>query len=214
MTAWELRDTVTSLLAGRRILRALKDQTSELHQEAEHYVRILDTSATLDDYRRYLATMAGFHGPIEAVFAVHTGLDELGFASERRRKMPLLVTDLAALGVTRWEFCTALPSMVGQLRAIGVAYVLEGSTLGGRFILSRLPPAIAAVRGHATSFLEGYGDATGQHWRAFGAVVQRGVRTESDEREAIEGARDAFRCMIEWLARHEARAAAPRRGLG
>jgi heme oxygenase len=202
------------LAAGRRVLRLLKDETAGLHLEAERHVRILDATASLDEYRRYLAAMAGYHGPLERLFAGRADLEELGFAACDRKKSHLLVRDLRRLGVTHWPACVRLPAALDLPRTIGIAYVIEGSTLGGRFILSRLPPAIAAMRGTATAFLEGYGAATGDLWRAFGGVVERGVATAADERAAVEGARDAFTRLIDWLALHEASRATPVRELG
>jgi heme oxygenase (biliverdin-IX-beta and delta-forming) len=81
--------------------------------------------------------------------------------------------------------------------------VIEGSTLGGKFILARLPPQLAALRGTATAFLEGYGSDTGARWRSFGALVEREIATAAAEAEAIAGARDAFARLIDWLARFE-----------
>lgn len=199
------------MLVGRRVLRSLKDQTADLHEEIERYVRILDGDATLDDYRRYLATMAGFHVPLEAAFAGNRDLAALGFDAASRRKSHLLARDLSALGAPAWALCSALPEATSVAHAIGIAYVIEGSTLGGRYVLSRLPPAIETVRATATAFLAGYGDATGDRWRAFGEVVERGVVTAEHEREAVAGARDCFSCMIDWVAAHEFRAATPAR---
>jgi heme oxygenase len=85
--------------------------------------------------------------------------------------------------------------------------VIEGSTLGGRFILSRLPPAIAAVRGTATAFLEGYGAATGAKWRGFTQLAEHAIAgpgaPPGAEADAIAGARDTFTHLIDWLARFE-----------
>jgi heme oxygenase len=86
---------------------------------------------------------------------------------------------------------------------LGVAYVIEGSTLGGKFILARLPPALAPLRGTATGFLEGYGAATGERWRSFGGVVERAITTPEEVADAVAGARDAFGRMIDWLAQFE-----------
>lgn len=199
------------MLVGRRVLRALKDRTSDLHEEAERYVRILDEDATVDDYRRYLATIAGFHVPLEAAFAGDRGLAALGFDAPARRKSHLLARDLCALGAPAWALCSSVPELANTPRAVGIAYVIEGSTLGGRYVLTRLPPAIEAVRPTASAFLTGYGEATGDRWRAFGAVVERGVVTADDEREAIAGARDCFARLIDWLAAHEYRASIPAR---
>jgi heme oxygenase len=114
----------------------------------------------------------------------------------------MLVADLCALGEDPRAAprCAALPRATSLARALGVAYVLEGSTLGGRYILARLPPPLAALRGKATAFLAGYGAETGAYWRAFAAIVASAVVTPADEAEAVAGARETFERLIGWLA--------------
>lgn len=165
-------------------------------------MRILDADATLTDYRCYLAAMLGFHAPLEAAFAGHDGLRAVGFAAAARRKSPLLEDDLRALGDDPGVLphCTALPAATSLPRALGVAYVLEGSTLGGRYILAKLPPSLAHLRGRATAFLAGYGPETGDRWRGFAAIVARALVRPDDVREAVVGAREAFERLIGWLA--------------
>lgn len=193
------------MLAGRQPLRALKDQTQDLHERAEQYVRILDRHATVEDYRRYLVAMRGFHAPIEACFADDSALEAVGFEANTRQKTHLLTRDLLHISpcAEATPRCGALPKTHTLSRRLGVAYVIEGSTLGGKFILARLPPALAPLRGTATHFLEGYGAATGERWRSFGGVVERAITTTEEITEAVAGARDAFSRMIDWLARFE-----------
>lgn len=190
------------MVPGRQPLRALKDQTRDLHLEAERHVHILEPDAALDDYARYLRAMLGFHTPIEELFASDAALAAAGFAAASRRKRQWLERDLAIVEPcgTATARCGALPSSVTFARRIGIAYVIEGSTLGGKFILARLPPRLAALRGTATAFLEGYGADTGARWRSFGALVEREVATPEAEAEAIAGARDTFVRLIDWLA--------------
>lgn len=172
---------------------------------AEHYVRILDADATIDDYARYLAAMLGFHAPLEDLFAADAALEAVGFAAPSRRKSHLLVQDLHRIApyAAPAPRCSALPAATTLAGRIGVAYVIEGSTLGGKFVLTRLPPMLAQLRGTATAFLEGYGAATGPRWRSFGAIVDRVVATTETEVDAIAGARDTFARLIAWLARFE-----------
>lgn len=197
--------TVDSMSSGRQPLRALKEHTHDLHVRAEEYVRILDDDASLDDYARYLVAMLGFHAPIEEMFAGDADLESAGFAAAARRKSHLILADLAVVSpcADATVRCNTLPAASSLPRRLGIAYVLEGSTLGGKFILARLPPALAAVRGSATAFLEGYGPATGARWRSFGEIVERLVATPKAEAEAVAGARDTFSRLIEWLARFE-----------
>ena len=164
------------MTGGRALLRELKAATADLHAEAECYVRILDATALPEDYARYLRAMHGFHAPLERAFAEHAGLTAVHFDAAARRKSHLARRDLAALGDTaRTPECPGVPELAARMdlpTALGVAYVLEGSTLGGRFVLARLPPVLAALRGRATAFLDGYGDQTGLRWLAFGALVE------------------------------------------
>jgi heme oxygenase len=198
--------TVNPMLAGRTSLRRLKDETADLHALAEQYVRILDADATISDYVRYLRAMLGYHLPIEETFAASQDLARLGFEAQRRRKGYLLERDLEALGEERpFARCSAMPALSSLGHCIGAAYVIEGSTLGGRYILSRLPGELAAARGHATWFLEGYGSATGARWRTFGAVVEAALADREEEDAAVAGARATFSTLIDWLALFEAR---------
>ncbi|NVB78208.1 MAG: biliverdin-producing heme oxygenase [Kofleriaceae bacterium] len=184
----------------------MKDDTADLHALAEQYVRILDADARISDYARYLRAMLGYHLPIEETFAANDDLAQLGFAAQRRRKSHLLERDLETLGEERpFARCTAMPALPSMGHCIGAAYVIEGSTLGGRYILSRLPAVLAAVRGSATAFLEGYGAETGARWRAFGAIVERALADRDAEDAAVAGARATFSTLIDWLAMFEGR---------
>lgn len=170
-------------------------------------MRILDRDATVDDYARYLIAMHGFHAPLEAAFARDHALEHAGFAAATRRRSPLIHRDLSALATPSagdtLPHCAGMPVRHSLAHQIGIAYVVEGSTLGGKYILSRLPPALAGLRGTATAFLEGYGSQTAARWRAFAGVVERVVERPDDEAAAVAGARAAFACLIDWLAGFE-----------
>lgn len=181
---------------GRALLRLLKEQTALLHREAECYVRILDADARIDDYRRYLVAMHGYVAPLEQRL-----VDTLG--SERCTKAAWALHDLAALGETTiLPRCNDLPRVDDLARALGCGYVLEGSTLGGRYILAKLPPALRALRGRATRYLEGYGSATGDRWKSFGALLESSA---IDADIACDAACETFARLIGWLACFEER---------
>jgi heme oxygenase len=181
-------------------LKRFKDDTRELHQLAETHVRILDADATVADYRTYLRAMYGFHAPIEEIFAADTILDEHGFASQARRKAPLLLRDLRALGDhAPPSWCNELPDASTLPRRVGIAYVLEGSTLGGRYILAKLPPALRTA---PSAFLAGYGHATGPNWKRFSVIAERLLVSKASEDDAVIAAQETFEKLIDWLARH------------
>lgn len=196
--------TILREMALGPLLARFKDSTAALHLEAERYVRILDRDAGVDDYRRYLVAMHGFHVPLEQRFREHAALAAAGFAAETRSKRAWLEADLDALAVSDRPLCDRVPAVGSLARAVGAAYVLEGSSLGGRFILAKLPPALASLRGSATRFLDGYGSETGAQWRRFAGVAAQ----VDDEQAAVDAACDCFERMIGWLARFERRALA------
>lgn len=175
------------------MLRVLKEQTQDLHQLAETHVRILDRDAKPDDYVRYLCAMHGFHAPMERLFAARA---PEGFDPAARKKTPLIAADLAALGEPVPTAEAAMPAPETAAGVIGCAYVVEGSTLGGKYILAHLGPALAALRGRATAFLDGYGAVTGARWKAFAAIAER----EPDVATAVAAARATFSALIDWIS--------------
>jgi heme oxygenase (biliverdin-IX-beta and delta-forming) len=181
-------------------LQILKERTSDLHLEAERHVRILDADATETTYARYLTKMYGFHAPLELAFARHAVLEASGFRAAQRAKRGWLTQDLAALGIEESPpLCTDLPALGNLRRAIGVAYVIEGSTLGGRFVLTKMKPRFGHLIGRATRFLEGYRDDTGPRWKQFCAIANQVLYDEDALASAIVGARDTFQRLTAWL---------------
>lgn len=178
----------------------LKQETMQDHAVAERHVRILDPDATNQTYARYLTRMLGFHRPMERAFSSQELLAATGFDAPARRKQQLLAADLSALeSGTDAIDCDALPDITDLADALGAAYVLEGSTLGGAFILSHLPPSLAALRGKATRFLEGYGRDTGRMWRSFTSIANATLGTENHIERAVHAAQDTFRRLTAWL---------------
>ncbi|HUQ07009.1 MAG TPA: biliverdin-producing heme oxygenase [Kofleriaceae bacterium] len=195
-------------------LRELKHGTQAHHAEAERHVQILDDAATVATYERYLRRMLGFHAPMEERFARHAELEALGFDAAARRKQQLLRADLVTLGsVTPEVYCRALHDTADLASAIGAAYVIESATLGGRFILRRLPARLRHLSGVATAFLEGYGAATGAMWRRFAAVAHQGLSDAAARQRAIESAQATFMRLTTWLDEPAAPAPRPFRAL-
>jgi len=138
---------------------------------------------------------------MEERFAGHAGLAAAGFDAAARRKQALLRADLEALAVdhARLPRCADLPE-IGELpRAVGAAYVLEGSTLGGPFIVSRMRARLGHLIGRATAFLEGYRERTGAMWRGYGALAERALAGDDALRAAIAAARSTFAKLVAWL---------------
>ena len=82
------------------------------------------------------------------------------------------------------------PPPVGSLgEALGLLYVLEGSTLGGKVIRRQVEASGGDMAG--LTFLDPYGAQAGERWRSFLAVLDRAAGAEPEG--AVAGARAGFR---------------------
>lgn len=146
----------------------LRQATKLPHHFLDHHPVLLPLiRADLDivQYGDALAALYDIYAQAELwvleFLAQNAGLFDYG----SRRKLPALDSDLSVLRrspVQTEIFFTASPT-IGSL--IGILYTLEGSTLGGQFIvrnLSELPHAALPMR-----FFTGYGDLTQQRWEEF-----------------------------------------------
>jgi heme oxygenase len=181
------------------LLKSLKTETIELHDEVMSYVPLLNVDLNLDQYRSHLKRMISLYAPLEAnllVAIAHLG-DPFGLSI--RLKSDWLRSDLFALDVSEAEINTLssqleCEAVLTMPEFIGTLYVLEGSTLGGqvirRSLLTRLPFAAKAMR-----FYTGYGDRTATLWGTFRTIAQNLV-TEQDIPASVSSAKATFQRFI------------------
>jgi len=173
------------------ILDHLRVTTRDLHEGLETrldvFARVADPIRRSEMVGRFLA----FYRPAEAALARVLG-DEPNLEFDARRKTPALERDAAALNAdTPDDASLTMPA--GRCEALGFLYVLEGSTLGGRVIDKQL--RLRGLSPKGLTFFQGYGDATGERWKAFCAVLERA----DDKAAAARGARSAFAQMEAWM---------------
>ncbi|MCK7582898.1 MAG: biliverdin-producing heme oxygenase [Chromatiales bacterium] len=186
---------------------ALRRATAGIHAEIERLplmARLNSDAATLDDYRRYLRTIAILHAPLEG-----TLYERLDAETLRRLgiqpKLPALLADLEEQGLdgsTHWPVLMPLSVLPGDLSAtVGGLYVLEGATLGGRTIARHLRRVIGESIG-AARFLDFHGRQTSSAWKGFtstlNALAAEGVLTPD---AVIAGALAVFTHVYERLER-------------
>lgn len=188
------------------VLDHLRVATRMDHDRLEHR---LDIMPRLADPRRRRQLMAGFLGiyeVFEAALAPRLGaVPELDF--ERRRKTGWLTEDLTALGLRNIEIAAlprvSHPTIDSTAQTFGIAYVLEGATLGGHVIrkqAGRLGLDPAGLR-----FYESYGPETPAMWRRFCTLLEQYCGDDRASSQAVSGACFAFRSMEAWLLDHEER---------
>ena len=165
---------------------ALRTATAAHHERLERRVDIERALRSRATYRELLERFYGFYRPLEDVLAP---ISVPGFAY--RRKLPLIEADLAALGgdVAALPVAPRVPAVATVGDALGVAYVIEGSALGGA-VIGRM---VRRELGLTSAFFHGTGIAP--QWRAFGAVVER--HAPVSEQAAIA----CFEDMERWVCR-------------
>ena len=182
------------------IAARLRRETAPEHAAIEAASGILHQGLTCAEYRKYLERWFGFVAPLEAELQRARVWDALRLDPRERSKRQSLEHDLGELGSVVCALpLSGLPELRGLPEAVGSAYVIEGSTLGGRVLSRHVQTCLGAEvpRG----FLEVYGSETGQRWHAFrAALASYAVGREAQDR-VIAGAKSTFRAFTRWLER-------------
>lgn len=155
----------------------------------------LETIAHHGTYGQLLLRMLAFYRPMEKALA-QIACNELGLNDGNRRKTPLLIRDLLAIGVSRQQVAAvpdaAIPEFTGPAGALGCCYVLEGATLGGQIIAKRLKTILHLDQAYGAAFFNGYGRATGTMWRSYCAVLNSQVKDPASYHAATAAACATF----------------------
>ena len=177
-------------------LRKLRQATSELHKAVEGLpisIDLMHDDVSWDHYVRYLTCMMEIasHNDREVLPKVTELIPE----TERRYKSTWIRKDLEILApeALRLPFpkLSCPPSITSTEFALGMAYVMEGSTLGGQVILKHLRAKFGAKVMESASFLSGYGSKTGSMWQAFLVSLNRYSTLENQD-TIISGALACF----------------------
>jgi heme oxygenase len=186
------------------VLDHLRAATRADHERLEGRLDIMSRLADPQRRRQLLARFLGVYDPFEAALAPQlSALPDVDF--DQRRKTGWLGEDLSALGLQRREIGALprapRPAIDSTAQALGVAYVLEGATLGGHVIrkqADRLGLDAAGWR-----FYESYGSGTPAMWRRFCAVLDQRCSNAWASAQAVSGACFTFRSIEAWLLDHE-----------
>ena len=184
------------------IMIRLRQRTLRYHLQLKQKLDLFHHLATLDDYRRLLERFLGFYGPVEAGLERHFNRRAGGFDFERRRKVPMLVSDLRALGgkeLGALPRCAALPALDSPSQALGCLYALEIATLGGQIIARHLNRAFGVRPGAGCSFFDSYGNQAVAMWHDFGQQIKRYAVTNEIEEAMARAAIDTFVGLEQWM---------------
>lgn len=190
-------DSPDTLSKSDIFLHELKARTADSHKNLEELpvsAAIVAPTVSMADYAHYLNLMRAVVADTEtAIFPVAKGvfpdLDE-------RRKLAAIENDLAATGAVIRDFGPVFNYHgMTEAFAAGILYVVEGSTLGGRFILRNVTATLGFDENHGAQYFAGYGNKTGSHWKNFLHSLTQYEAAHGNAEEIIAGADFAFRAI-------------------
>ncbi len=192
--------------------RALRDATRAEHEATEATMPLGGADLTRETYIRVLQALEPMVRSWER-WAEHNAPADLRVLVERRRRSHLLRADLRALGAESaggrepaigWD--AVVQRRAGDVSAeefeaafLGAMYVMEGSTLGGRFIARHVETVLGLEPGVGDAYFQGHGESTGSLWRDVTARIAAVPETRAEW--VIEVARATFRAFGEALGR-------------
>lgn len=191
-------------------MEALRAETATAHRGLEDALDLLGPTLERTRYIRLVAGFDRFLSAWERLLADALPASDLTFFADRqhsartRRDLRALATEDGAESVDRAlhgmpHVCDVLPALGDASRAWGSAYVIEGSTLGGRFISRHLATTLGLTPENGASYFAGYGAETGAMWGAFRRTIEARVPVAEHER-AVDAARDTFTSLHRWMS--------------
>src|ERR1700744_663991 len=180
----------------------LKENTYPEHQASEKkMILALKRIEKKEDYVHLLNWLYGFYGPTEALIQKHL-TPELLPDIDLRIRAEYLLWDIRQSGLPNPEFdiCRELPAVDSVEQAIGVLYVLKGSTLGGRIIAGMMQRQLGATT--PTGYFNGYGEENSRMWQAYKEFLDQ-PRTSEQQTAILEAAKATFITFKTWIDKHE-----------
>ncbi|MDF2457272.1 MAG: Heme oxygenase [Cytophagaceae bacterium] len=184
----------------------IKEQTTGSHRLLESHPLFASLNGRFDEqqYQLLLHKLYTYYSELEKQY-VPFFLDQPLLEIEKRQRAHILEKDRA----NRPQRVTlsanqklSLPVLDSIWKATGALYVIEGSTLGGKFICQSLAQ-IGIDPSNGAAYFSGYGEETGKMWKSFLQFLNEVATTEEQEQEVITTAEQVFSTLYNWLGRND-----------
>lgn len=187
----------------------LKDQCRLDHDSIENSVDLLKLVSYPDHYLRLLKSFYSYYLPIEqCLYSFERDFSKLGIVLNRRAKLNLLIADLKYFGLTEAEIgsielCQSIPTINDIYQAMGLLYVLEGSTLGAQIIFKRLTTSnVISYDGLGGSFFRPYEAQTLNMWQQFKHALN--LLSGDHDLRVLTAAKETFKTLEHCLSQNSA----------
>lgn len=186
---------------------ALRQATAPLHHAVDAGMPLSCPAPSLSDYHAHLCLLRDW------VRALRAGPVQPGRLDAESAALARDIELCETQGVPARAQAADAPAQAAQLPtaaqteasafAWGVAYVIEGSRLGGQVMHRRLADALAP---HPLHYLQGAGAQTGANWRRFLDALRAALHTPERVQAACQGAVWAFETLLQLRGAQAARA--------
>jgi len=191
-------------ISTETFLNNLRSQTSESHKSLEAIPiskLLVNPNISLHAYSLYLNLMHDVVSDFEK--HVYPIVDTIIPDITERKKAVFILNDLKFIGEEKKKNNSFFKNSDLNFTipfAMGMLYVLEGSTLGGRFILKNIQENLKLNEEKGISYFAGYGNKTGSYWKKFIGYLTDFEASNNAEKEIIAGADYAFRIIGKYLS--------------
>lgn len=184
------------------IHQCLRESTRADHLRLEGTLNLLDPRLTRDQYGRLLVAFLGFYEPLEAQFRRYHRAASMALDFELPCRAPLLMADLAVLGMSPVARDAApLPEILTLSEFAGRLYVVEGAALGGQVLARHLAERWALGHDSGAAFFSGSGPGeVGRRWARVLRWLERAAISGADSRDMSAAASATFRALENCVA--------------
>lgn len=171
-----------------------------MHDDLEQNSRLkrllskeLNQTDYVDILQRYYSLFMSFENQTEK----HAGWAAMKKQLQIRSKTELLEKDLRHFGVAASDYghagATSLRFLTeNTAQLLGTAYVMEGSSLGGRYISRHLQERFKWTADSGACYFNGYAENTAQLWKHFCSFIENFSGPDGEKDQVVVSARHAF----------------------
>lgn len=190
----------------RPLFEMLKQGTTDLHRKIESLLPVFRNDFTLQQYKNFLMRLLGFYIPIEDHIADFFSHRKDMFEMQTRKKVPLLIADLLALGtpmhlIYEVPICAAIKEIDTMPEMVGVLYALEHMTLEEQIIAKKLKEHLP-LADNQLQYYSAYGKHTYEMWYQFRALSESLIQ-QNEKEIAVTRARATFIKFKNWMKMNE-----------
>ena len=181
----------------KRFSEDIKERSGSSHQALEKVIiSHIRSIHCIEDYQDLLRLFYGYYKPLEEKIREQLSRSLIWSNS---RQAELLENDLTRLNhpVSDLLLCNTLPAVGNKLQALAALYVLEGSTLGGKYILMMIRKQIQLESGVGDTFFTGHGNDTEKNWQRFKLILDEEI-SEPQQEEFLSSVNETFERFKKW----------------